>query len=488
MDAKAVSRIQDLKPPTVEAILEDASLATKCASELSFILEDTQKSMSGNKALHIAFTFVQMGLQHINEAFQQRSKEVKLEKDRSSRKDSTNKMTHLSAQLYMEREKAALLEDKVTDLREQKQALLFHIQNMQEYSHTKDGPPPETTVVYQKILNLTKAEEAATPQTSTINVPKPTSKLRQKAPKQRNLTDTTRSDTTEEKAESLTEQIERKSTNLLQDFRETVFKILESSMEFNDKQGGIEELTDRAKPQNIVKLFQFLQGSMHDCFNDIMTHIRGKCKDEIIEWPFQETSLLESELWDSPEAHPRDMLKEMSVEIKKHNKSVENAGASLKALFSLQDKQGKGFEQKRRHTMAQLLDMFKNINDMEKQQACKMRLTLDSLWAMHRKIQEKEEPANIPLPSVPPIQKKAAEPEVVKEIMDDKTLEVIQEVVKEHVVVKEHTVVKTPQAIKEQKELEPILEFSLDPQPQRLSPVRDARKSVSHSDHMDRYG
>lgn len=491
VDPKAVSRIQELQPPTVVAILDDASLATKCASELSFILDDIQKAMSVNKALNLAFTFVQMGLQNINEAFQTRSKEFTEAKENSSRRDSSNKLAPLSAQLYKEREKVTLLEDKLTDLKEQKQALLFHIQNIHEYSHTKDGPPPETTEVYQKIVNLTKAEQAAVAQTSTVNVPKPTPKIRQKGPKQRNLTETKVSATIEENVESITEQIEKKSTHLLQEFRETVLKILENSMGFNEnKEMDIQELTERAKPQSIVKLYQFLQGSMHDCFNDIMTHIRGKCKDEIIEMPFQEMSLLESDLWDSPEAvHPSEMLKEMNEEIKKQNKSIKNAGASLQTLFALQDKKGKGFEIKRRHTMTQLLGWFKNINDMEKQQACKMRMTLDSLCEMLRRIQNKEEPGNISLPPVLPIPEKPAQSEVVKEMTDDKPPEVIQESMKEHVIAKEIIMVETPEPIKEQvqEKLEPIPEFSLDPQPQRLSPVRNDRKSVSPSDHLDRY-
>ncbi|KAG5274278.1 hypothetical protein AALO_G00134310 [Alosa alosa] len=488
VDAEAVRRIQKLQPPTVEAILEDASFATKCALELTFILEDMRKSMSGNKALCIAFQFVQTGLQNINQAFQEIYKELAVGKERNSKRNSSSKLSQLSTQLYMERDKVKVLEEKVTDLREQKQALLFHIQNIQEYSHQKDVVLPESAV-YQNVQDSKPiiAEPNARHQVlSTNNIPKPSSKSRKKGQKQHNLTDISEGDTTEEMTESIVEQIEKKSTHLLEEFRKTVFEIVENSTAFNDNKELDTEVT---KPEKILNLYKFLQCSMHDCFNDIMTHIRGRCNEEIIELPFQEMSLLESELWDSPETNPSDMLKDLSKEIKNHNKSIKNAGASLNTLFSLQDKHGKGFDQKRRATMSQLMGMFKNINNIEKQQACKLRLTLESLEAMHKRMVDKEKPANIHLPFPKKTSKKPAEPEIVEEIEEEIVGDkVIQEIVEEEerVVVEKRNMVETPIKKVVPAELGPHLESSFNPEPQSLDPIGDA-KSVRSTEDTDRY-
>ncbi|XP_062401809.1 uncharacterized protein LOC134092762 [Sardina pilchardus] len=480
VDAKAVSRIQELQPPTVEAILEDASFATKCASELSFILGDMQKSMSGNKALCIAFHFVQTGLQNINQAFQERSKEFTMGKERYNRKNSSSKMSQLSTQLYMEKDKVKALGDKIADLREERQALLFHLKNIQEQSHQKGAVSPES-VVYQNVQDSKPVANAEPNAVPTNNVPRPS---RQKGQKQHHLAEITESDTTEEKAESVVEQIEKKSTHLLGEFRQTVFGILENSMMFDDnKELGKE--TEMTKPEKVLKLYKFLQCSMHDCFNDIMSHIRGRCTEEIMELPFQETSLLESELWDDPGSNPSDMLKDLSKEMKKHNKSIKNAGASLDSLFSLQDKHGKVFDQKRRATLGQLMGMFKTINNIEKQQACKLRLTLESLWTMHKRMVDKQEPANIHLPSPQKTPKKPAEPKVVEETVEEK---VIQEIVEEE----EHVVVEKPQRVETlikkvvPAKLVPRIESSFNPEPQSPDPIGDA-ESVSPVDHTDRY-
>ena len=458
LDAKAASHMQ---PPSVDSIMKDASLGTKCASDLTSILEDIQKSMSDNKALNMALTVVQTGLHNLNQAFQERSKEVK-EREHSNKYDISNKMAHLSPQLHMEREMMHL-KDKLTDLMEQKEALLFHIRTLQDHNHHRDGPLPKSTVVYLDSQPSSNTEPAATSRTSTneqtlnTNNDLPPSLTLYPRPSLTSFLNVSEAAPVKEETESVVQQIEKKIAHLLQEFRETVFEILEN---YDANQlGAVNEMTNG---HDIVKLYQFLQSSMHDCFDDIMSHIRGRCKEEIIDLPFQDLSLFESELWDSPEVPPSEMLKEISEEIKKHGKSIENAGESLKALYTQPGKK------RCSHTMPELLDMFKNISDMGKQQACKMRLTLESLCVMHRRIQ-KEEPADIPLPlpqSTLMVELKPAKPKMVEQKNP------------------EPKVVEKPDVIKELvQDTLPKSSF-LIPEPQKLPPNME---SVSPKDHIDRY-
>lgn len=61
MDARTIKRIQELQPPAAGVFLADVNLATKSATELSFMLLDVAKSLGCNKAMNLAFKFITVG-------------------------------------------------------------------------------------------------------------------------------------------------------------------------------------------------------------------------------------------------------------------------------------------------------------------------------------------------------------------------------------------------------------------------------------------
>lgn len=57
-------------------MLVGPNLATKSSTGLSFMLGDIARSLSYNKAMSMAFKFLQTGLHNLNEALQERTRDT----------------------------------------------------------------------------------------------------------------------------------------------------------------------------------------------------------------------------------------------------------------------------------------------------------------------------------------------------------------------------------------------------------------------------
>ncbi|KAJ7985761.1 hypothetical protein DPEC_G00343810 [Dallia pectoralis] len=73
VDAKTILEIEKLHPPTLSRILQEPKLATKSTRKLSFMVGDIARSISCNRAMRLAFRFIQMGLYTLNNALQEQT-------------------------------------------------------------------------------------------------------------------------------------------------------------------------------------------------------------------------------------------------------------------------------------------------------------------------------------------------------------------------------------------------------------------------------
>lgn len=66
--------------------------------------------------------------------------------------------------------------------------------------------------------------------------------------------------------------------------------------------------------------------------------LQGKFDDDIIDVPLMDNDnkLDESAFWDSTQKTPGDMLKEITNEIQKQDRTVKDVGANIQELFDLE--------------------------------------------------------------------------------------------------------------------------------------------------------
>uniref|UniRef100_A0A4W5PIX4 Uncharacterized protein n=2 Tax=Hucho hucho TaxID=62062 RepID=A0A4W5PIX4_9TELE len=418
VDARTIKRIQELQPPAADVFLADINLATKSATELSFMLLDVAKSLGCNKAMNLAFKFITVGLQNLNQAFQERTKESRkllAQVEELQSMDCRFELAQIKIQVGDSQIKMTKMEDELSSVREQNDVLLFQIQQMQEIP--KHPWPKQQIVVVTPPKNVQGA-----PVLNNQLVPQPTPRLKypKRRPKPKPEPGQTVGEEVEEvesledisvDPEDIIEQVERKSMDLLEAIQKSEQCIVSISGDKDKgKDGelleGMDAASRKAKAADIIKLYCVLQRSIKDSFNGMITQLQGKFDDEIIDVPLMDNDnkLDESAFWDSTQKTPGDMLKEISNEIQNHDRTVKDVGANIQALFDLKGKKTlsnlKG--KSRRHSLNIIMDQFKNLNEMGKKQVCKMRLTLESLVEMHRKgNQEKPETRGPEEPQLP---------------------------------------------------------------------------------------
>eukprot|EP00063_Salmo_salar_P014641 XP_013989476.1 PREDICTED: uncharacterized protein LOC106566147 isoform X1 [Salmo salar] len=401
VDARTIKRIQELQPPAAGVFLADVNLATKSATELSFMLLDVAKSLGCNKAMNLAFKFITVGLQNLNQAFQERTKEVRkllAQVEELQSLDCRFELAQIKIQVGDSQIKMTKMEDELSSVKEQNDILLFQIQQMQEIP--KHPWPKQQIVVVAPSKNIQGA-----PVLNNQLVPQPTPKLKYPKwrPKPKPVPGQPVGEEVEEvesledisvDPEDIIEQVERKSMDLLEAIQKSEQYVVSiSGDKEKGKDGelleGMDAASRKAKVADIIKLYCDLQRSIRDSFNDMITQLQGKFDDDIIDVPLMDNDnkLDESAFWDSTQKTPGDMLKEITNEIQKQDRTVKDVGANIQELFDLEGKKTlsnlKG--KSRRHSLNIILDQFKNLNEMGKKQVCKLRLTLENLVEMHRK-------------------------------------------------------------------------------------------------------
>ncbi|CAB1353242.1 unnamed protein product [Coregonus sp. 'balchen'] len=321
VDARTIKRIQELQPPAADVFLADVNLATNSATELSFMLLDIAKSLGCNKRMSLAFKFVTLlarveKLQSVDCGFELAQMKIQLG-------DSQIKMTKL--------------EDELASVREQKDALLFQIQQMHEIPKHPRLKQQIMVVAPPKIV-----QDAPVRNDQLVLQPTPKPKYPKRRPKPKPEPGQPVGEEVEEvesledisvDPEDIIEEVEKKSIDLLEDIQKSVFKLIEQcvvSLPGNKDKGkdgelleGMDAASRKAKAADVIKLY---------C---------GKFADDIIDVPLMDNDnkLDESAFWDSTQKTPGDMLKEISNEIQNHDRMVKDAGANIQALFDMEEKQ-----------------------------------------------------------------------------------------------------------------------------------------------------
>uniref|UniRef100_A0A4W5M5K6 Uncharacterized protein n=1 Tax=Hucho hucho TaxID=62062 RepID=A0A4W5M5K6_9TELE len=452
VDARTILKIQELQPPTVDCMMADPSLATKSSTDLSFMLGDIAKSMSCNKAMSMAFKFIQTGLHNLNEALQERTGEAhraQAQLDEMKADDCHANLARAKAELEGGKTRITKLEGDNYNLQEEIAAHKFQIHKLE--GMVRSGQQGPVIKVIEQVMEFPMTQSQTQPESNSAQFkPKyprrpPPSKKEQKPkiapsvmepqlpkspPKTAAGTEPepepepepieeeyveeetyeeeippTPSPVSEEEIKpepspdelDLFEAMEKTSTSLLDGFQSSVFNIIEKSLSVK----GIGLEADKAN--NAIKLYIILQKTIRDSFNNITSKLLGKFTDSILGMPFEEDKVTREGFWDDTTKSPGDMLKEINSMVIRHDQNIESLGANVHMLMKEEDKNAKSASKKRphqecRHSVSEVLIQLKNINNMSKQQTCKMRLALENLIDMNNKLDkepktEEEQPS-----------------------------------------------------------------------------------------------
>ncbi|XP_029579367.1 uncharacterized protein LOC115168346 isoform X1 [Salmo trutta] len=443
VDARTILKIQELQPPTVDRMMADPSLATKSSTDLSFMLGDIAKSMSCNKAMSMAFKFIQTGLHNLNEALQERTGEAhkaQAQLDEMKADDCRANLARARAELEGGKTRITKLEGDNYNLQEEIAAHKFQIHKLD--GMVRSGQQGPVIKVIEPVMEFPMTQSQTQPESTSASFkPKyprrpPPSKKEQKPkiapsvvepqlPKSPPKTaagtepepieeEYVEEETYEEEIPSpvseedikpepspdeldLFEAMEKNSTRLLDGFQSSVFNIIEKSLSVK----GIGLEADKAN--DAIKLYIILQKTIRDSFNNITSKLHGKFTDSILGMPFEEDKVAREGFWDDTTKSPGDMLKEINSMFVRHDQNIESLGANVHMLMNEEDKNAKsaskkGPHQECHHSVSEVLIQLKNINNMSKQQACKMRLALENLIDMNNKLDkepktEEEQPS-----------------------------------------------------------------------------------------------
>ncbi|XP_024240555.1 uncharacterized protein LOC112222147 isoform X1 [Oncorhynchus tshawytscha] len=419
VDARTILKIQELQPPTVDRMMAEPSLATKSSTDLSFMLGDISKSMSCNKAMSMAFKFIQTGLNNLNEALQERTGEAhkaQAQLDEMKADDCRANLARAKAELEGGKTRITKLEGDNYNLQEEIAAHKFQIHKLEgmvrsgqqgsvikfiepvmEFPMTQSQTQPESTSVpfnlkYPRRPPPSKKEQKPKIAPSVVESQLPKSPPKTAAGSEPESIEEeyveeeippTPSPVSEEEIKpepssdelDLFEAMEKNSTSLLDGFQSSVFNIIEKSLSVK----GIGLEADKAN--DAIKLYTILQKTIRDSFNNITSKLHGKFTDSILSMPFEEDTT----------KSPGDMLKEINSMFVSHDQNIESLGANVHMLMKEEDKNAKsaskkGPHQECRHSVSEVLIQLKNINNMSKQQTCKMRLALENLIDMNNKL------------------------------------------------------------------------------------------------------
>ncbi|XP_066564490.1 protein FAM186B isoform X2 [Amia ocellicauda] len=161
---KMLKKIQELQPPSEEQLRQDPNLNIKVATELCFMLSDIATFLACNKALSLGFIFIQNGIQNLNRAFQERTKEcLELKAKLEARQSITLKKRNqdiLNVEAEDLRKKNSELQIQLADTNKKYTALLVEMERLQQVRHVVTKFTPSVPSLKEIPVIAVEKEEA----------------------------------------------------------------------------------------------------------------------------------------------------------------------------------------------------------------------------------------------------------------------------------------------------------------------------------------
>ncbi|KAJ7983507.1 hypothetical protein DPEC_G00377370, partial [Dallia pectoralis] len=158
VDAKTILEIEKLHPPTLSRILQEPKLATKSTRRLSFMVGDIARSISCNRAMRLAFRFIQMGLYTLNNALQEQTLRANNVQAQLNDDDCCAK-----AELEASKRRIEQLEAEKAQLQEQIAAQQLKIYTLQYTVRSGSAEPTVEQVTKSPLPQSLTMTEAQTP-------------------------------------------------------------------------------------------------------------------------------------------------------------------------------------------------------------------------------------------------------------------------------------------------------------------------------------
>ncbi|XP_056462510.1 uncharacterized protein LOC130402390 [Gadus chalcogrammus] len=391
MDAKTVKCIQFHQPPSVEDVLNEPCLAIKSSTELSFMLQDIVNSMDLNKPMKTAFRFAKLGLHNLNQALQARtieSRRRQAEVEELRRADCRLEMAQLNITFLASKLKLSTMEAELSSCKGQNLALLSEIQEMQQNCITTHQQKPLPEVSPQEIWNVSSSKQ----NTETLSTrrrlpPSPRKSLSQTAETAQHMAvveeEFVYEERKTEKEQSIIDQLEKKCANLLKEFENSVFKMIDKCR----KGGGMDN-----KALDLVQVHSVLQSIIKSSFQELVYHLDDMVTESIVT-EYSNNSQTEysnnsqTEYSNNSGMSPGYLLHDLSEGLKQHERSMEETSHTIDGLSRSKQQNLVNIKgQSVRHALGSVMAQLRNVNDKGKKQICKMReQTPESVMDEHSK-------------------------------------------------------------------------------------------------------
>ncbi|XP_059925166.1 uncharacterized protein LOC132470509 isoform X2 [Gadus macrocephalus] len=383
MDAKTVKCIQFHQPPSVEDVLNEPCLAIKSSTELSFMLQDIVNSMDLNKPMKTAFRFAKLGLHNLNQALQERtieSRRRQAEVEELRRADCRWEMAQLNIHFLASKLKLSAMEAELSSCKGQNLALLSEIQEMQQNCIATHQQKPLPEVFPQEIWNVSSSKQ----NTETLSTrrrlpPSPRKSLSQTAETAQDMAvveeEFVYEERRTEKEQSIIDQLEKKCANLLKEFENSVFKMIDKGR----KGGGMDN-----KVLDLVQVHSVLQSIIKNSFQELVYHLDDMVTESIVT---EYSNNSQTEYSNNSGMSPGYLLHDLSEGLKQHERSMEEASHTFDGLSRPKQQNLVNIKgQSVRHALGSVMAQLRNVNDKGKKQICKMReKTPESVMDEHSK-------------------------------------------------------------------------------------------------------
>ncbi|MGH0183697.1 UNVERIFIED_CONTAM: hypothetical protein FKN15_012723 [Acipenser sinensis] len=372
LDAKMIVKIQELQPPSMEKLLKDESLGNKTSVELTNMVNDMKNILSCTKAHSIAFSHILKGIQNINAAFQQQSKDFR------EGKTSLGMLQVNDSQACSE----SLLEE-VRRLREQKVMLEMQLVGLE----TRCSDTLLENNKLQETVELIRREADATskPKLEIQTIPA-VKKKRILQPEVREpdcwelrpvevpgieVEDAGPSVTQLEispkkklgKGGDIVAEVERLSRELLEDFQTNVIDLIQDLIE--------QDPVGKMWSTEAVNIYRSVEDTVRETLSKLLAKLHDAFANQIIQAPVPALELQHIPKFDRKMSRRApEILQEVSSLFPMLDQNLDDVSAKFAVLDSLDP------------TTIQATSELRSVQSMGKEQICKMKAAQEGMAAM----------------------------------------------------------------------------------------------------------
>ncbi|KAK6471170.1 protein FAM186A-like [Huso huso] len=372
LDAKMIVKIQELQPPSMEKLLKDESLGNKTSVELTNMVNDMKNILSCTKAQSIAFSHILKGIQNINAAFQQQSKDFREGKTSLGMlqvNDSQACSDSLLEEVRRLREQKVMLEMQLVGLETRCSDALLENNKLQE---TVELMRREADATSKPKLEIQTSPAAKKKRILQPEVREPDRwELRPVEVPGIEVEDLGPSVTQPEispkkklgKGGDVVAEVERLSRELLEDFQTNVIDLIQDSIE--------QDPVGKMWSTEVVNIYRSVEDTVRETLSKLLAKLHDAFANQIIQAPVPALELQHiSKFGRNMSRRAPEILQEVSNLFPMLDQNLDDVSTKFAVLDSLDP------------TTIQATSELRSVQSMGKEQICKMKAAREGMIAM----------------------------------------------------------------------------------------------------------